>query len=112
MENYQIIRTIGVGSSGCVRLARPLNPSANARTVCIKEVPLESLDRQERRTAVREAKILRSLPEHPHVVRYLDAFVENGCLWIVLEHAENGDLDAYLRSRGGVLLPEAQIWKW
>ncbi|KAJ3167870.1 hypothetical protein HDU88_001817 [Geranomyces variabilis] len=113
MDHYKIIRTIGVGSSGCVRLAHARVPGGDASVrFCIKEVPLDNLSKDEQRSALREAKILKKLPPHPNVVGFVDAFVEAGSLHIVLEHGEGGDLDAYLKSRKNEPLPEQQIWRW
>ncbi|TPX60107.1 hypothetical protein PhCBS80983_g02013 [Powellomyces hirtus] len=115
MENYKILRTIGIGSSGCVRLAeckQPPNKKNEIQLVCVKEVSLGNMSKEERRSAVREAKVLKHLPPHPNIVGYRSALIENGSLYIVLEYAESGDLDAYLARRNGALVPEAQIWKW
>ncbi|KAJ3157202.1 Serine/threonine-protein kinase Nek5 [Geranomyces variabilis] len=113
MDHYKIIRTIGVGSSGCVRLAHARGPGGDASVCfCIKEVPLDNLSTDEKRSALREAKILKKLPPHPNIVGFVDAFVEAGSLNIVLEHGEGGDLDAYLKSRRNEPLPEQQIWQW
>ncbi|KAI8593314.1 kinase-like domain-containing protein [Geranomyces variabilis] len=113
MDHYKIIRTIGVGSSGCVRLAHACGPGGDASVCfCIKEVPLDNLSKDEQRSALREAKILKKLPPHPNIVGFVDAFVEAGSLHIVLEHGEGGDLDAYLKSRKNEPLPEQQIWQW
>ncbi|KAI8824965.1 kinase-like domain-containing protein [Fimicolochytrium jonesii] len=108
MESYKIVRTIGVGSSGCARLAY----NSQRERVCVKEVPLGGLTADECKTAIREVKILKSLPEHEYIVKYRDAFVQNGSLHLVLSYAERGDLDAYLKARQGKHLSESRIWRW
>lgn len=36
---------------------------------------------------------------HYYVIKYVESFVENKSVCIVMEHAEGGDLDKYLEKR-------------
>lgn len=60
-----------------------------------------------------EAKILSYL-NSKFVVRYLESFVLNNSLNIVMEYCDGGDLSIYLRDflKTGKFLPEEKIWKF
>jgi NIMA (never in mitosis gene a)-related kinase len=55
-------------------------------------------------------RILASV-DHPHVVAYLDSFVQSGILHIVMELCEDGDLHSMLHARAGTPLPEPDVWR-
>ncbi len=59
-----------------------------------------------------EAKILSSL-NSKFVVKYLESFVLNNNLNIVMEYCDGGDLGLYLKEyiKTGKFLPEEKIWK-
>jgi len=59
-----------------------------------------------------EAKILSSL-NSKYVVKYLESFVLNNNLNIVMEYCDGGDLSLYLKEniKTGKFLPEEKIWK-
>ena len=50
-----------------------------------KRIPLASLGEQEKRGALQEANLLRNL-KHPHIVQYIDSFIEDSSLVIIMEH--------------------------
>jgi serine/threonine protein kinase len=41
--------------------------------------------------ALKEAQILRKL-KHKNIIKYYTSFVENECLYIIMEYADGGDL--------------------
>jgi len=101
-------RRLGSGSFGSVYHVLRL---ADGLRYCIKEVTVDNLSRREQESALKEVRILASV-DHPHVVAYLDSFVEDGKLHIVMELCENGDIHSMLQARGGVLLPEVDVWRY
>ncbi|GAB9471952.1 Serine/threonine protein kinase [Globisporangium polare] len=50
------------------------------------------------------ANLLRRTGGHPHVVQYLDDFIEDSTLFFVMEFCADGDLYEYLRRRGKTTL--------
>ena len=62
---------------------------------------------------LKEVGLLRSL-EHQNVVRYLDSFLHDQELYIVLEWAGRGDLKGILADckRSGGFLDEASVWSY
>ena len=57
----------------------------------LKQIPLLGLDKEQLDEANREASIMASL-NVPYLVKYLESFVENNRLNIIMEYCENGDL--------------------
>jgi len=47
---------------------------------------------------VKEAQILKTI-NHPHVIKYFTSFMEDGCLHILMEYADGGDLYELLKSQ-------------
>lgn len=105
-SDFQVIRELGRGSFGVVRLVR----RKRDQTSCvIKEVCLTSLATEKNRNqAFSEAAIMKRL-DCPFIVQYLDAFMEGTSLFLVLQYCSGGDLRAYLRSAW--TLREVTIWR-
>lgn len=52
------------------------------------------------------------LTDHANIVSYKEQFIEGGTLFIIMELAEDGDLEKRMLKQKGVLLPEATIVGW
>ncbi|ETO04628.1 hypothetical protein RFI_32768 [Reticulomyxa filosa] len=48
-----------------------------------------------------EVELLKELPEHPNIVKYIDSKQEQGFLFIILEFVEEGSLQALMKNFGG-----------
>ncbi|XP_062272120.1 interferon-induced very large GTPase 1-like [Scomber scombrus] len=49
---------------------------------------------------------------HPNIVQYKESFEDKGCLYIVMDYCEGGDLSKKIKSQEGKLFPEQQILDW
>lgn len=117
MNEYKVIRKLGQGAFSRVFLVySKANPSTHR---CIKVIPLVSSTDYDR--ARRELDILRSLPKHSSIIYTYSAFMdeERANVFLVLEYAEHGDLNAYLKQRReqvdkgeATWIPEGQVWGW
>jgi serine/threonine protein kinase len=54
------------------------------------------IDPTEREKCLKEVQLLQSV-SHPHIIQYLDSFIANNELFIVVEWAEKGDLKAVIK---------------
>ncbi|KAI8616288.1 kinase-like domain-containing protein [Chytriomyces sp. MP71] len=87
---YQKVKQLGEGASGKVYLARPASSSMNQPPlVAIKQMNLKKQPRKE--LLVNEIRFMKEL-RHPNIVQYLDSFLVNYDLWLVLEYMEGGKL--------------------
>lgn len=92
---YTCLNLLGQGTYGtCYKvLEKPKS------TPCVmKVIPLSDLKTHDVQAAFSEAMLLSTI-KHPHVVGYLDAWVENSHLYIVMEYCRGGDLGLLLRGR-------------
>ena len=89
---WETVRQLGSGSHGrCYLMKRP-----DGTHIVHKRVPVSHMRAADQEVAEREVNILASF-NHPYIVRYDRAFVRQGQLCIVMEHATKGDLGAHLR---------------
>eukprot|EP00419_Tripos_fusus_P031089 CAMPEP_0172781450 /NCGR_PEP_ID=MMETSP1074-20121228/203434_1 /TAXON_ID=2916 /ORGANISM="Ceratium fusus, Strain PA161109" /LENGTH=793 /DNA_ID=CAMNT_0013618427 /DNA_START=26 /DNA_END=2403 /DNA_ORIENTATION=- len=105
--DLEFLGEIGRGSFSIVhKVQRRLD-----RRICAcKEVSLSNFRTdKERSQALSEAQLMRKL-SCPHIVGYLDAFIEQECLYIILQWCELGCLNSYLRRTVGAL-PESSLWR-
>ena len=63
--------------------------------------------------AVREATIMSTV-DHPNIVRFYTSFLENDSLYILMEHAQKGDLYKMLREQRSKkkYLSEKDLWDY
>ena len=60
---------------------------ASGRTVALKRIQIADIvDEKKRRKTLKEVKLLQNL-DHPHIIRYLDSFIDGNDLVIVVEWA-------------------------
>ncbi|WFD29037.1 non-specific serine/threonine protein kinase [Malassezia sp. CBS 17886] len=91
---------IGQGASGGVFTARSIG---SEQLVAIKQMVLEQQPKKD--LIVNEIEVMKQ-SRHPNVVNFLNAFLNQGELWVVMEYMEGGPLtDVVLNS----ILSEAQI---
>jgi serine/threonine protein kinase len=52
---------------------------------------------------LREIEVLKKMPPHPNIVRLIKAIELNKKLYLVLEFCQEGDLEKFLKKKGGRL---------
>lgn len=96
LAQYELEGKLGTGKFSTVWRARHV-PSG--KRVALKTVQIfEIVDPKQRADCIREVNMLQSL-ENSNIVRYLDSFIEDNELVIVLDWAEGGDLGKVLKDR-------------
>ncbi len=67
-----------------------------------------------RKECVNEAKLLQSIPDHAHLIKYVESFLHQNELFLVLEFAERGDFSQLLASARAMGRPlvEGDIWRF
>ena len=91
-HQYEVLGALGKGKFSTVYRAR-----CGAQTMALKKVQIfEMMDARSREKCLREIKLLQSL-NHANIVRYVDSYIDNNELIIVLEFAEGGDLKGCVR---------------
>ncbi|KAI3368338.1 hypothetical protein L3Q82_008045 [Scortum barcoo] len=67
-----------------------------------------SMSSKERQESRKEVAVLANM-SHPNIVQYKESFEEGGCLYIVMDYCEGGDLFRKINSQKGVLFFEEQF---
>lgn len=96
MKKYKKLKYLGKGSYGAALLVElRSNP---AQKFVIKEIVIGHLKQSEQQAAKNEAEVLHQMT-HSNITMYIESFVESSKLYIVMEHADGGDLGAAIQSR-------------
>ncbi|CAI2386963.1 unnamed protein product [Moneuplotes crassus] len=108
---YKVLKPIGQGKFSIVFKAEKLETGAKVALKCIKI--FDMTDVKQRKKCLKEVKLLQSL-DHPNIIQYLDSFIENNELYIVVEWAEKGDLKYIVKRalKEDSHLDENRIWEY
>jgi serine/threonine protein kinase len=108
--SYQVIKAIGKGKFAIVYRATSLS---DGTTVALKKINVDTIDEKARQKCLKEVKLLQSL-DHPNIIKYLDSFISDQDLIIVVEWAAAGDLKRQLTKaqEKNQLFDERIIWKY
>ena len=93
MESYEQGRELGRGAMGTVFLA---TRKSDRKGFAVKTSEFGTLSAAEQKASLREVHLLAQL-KHEHIIGYVDAFLEQGELYIVMEQAGGGSLEDELK---------------
>lgn len=107
MDKYAKVKEIGKGSFGTAFLC---DRKSDGKKCVIKEISMQKMAQKEVSRTLQESDLLGKM-KHPNIIELYESFVDNRSqrLAIVMEFANGGDLEAYLKSRHGRLLNEAEV---
>ena len=112
LSDFKKEKVIGKGSFGSVYLVRRLEDN---KIYALKTVILDKLNKKEQENSVNEVRILASI-QNPFVIGYKEAFWDdnNNTLNIVMEYADDGDLQTKIRKmrHEGGFFKESLIWEY
>ena len=91
--DYEIIKPIGKGKFAVVYRAKRIS---DGQPVALKRISVDTIDSKSREKCLKEVGLLQSL-DHPNIIRYLDSFITDNDLVIIVEWAAAGDLKRQLR---------------
>ena len=109
-SDFEIIKLLGNGSFGAVY---KVISKINKKIYAMKKVDLVKLKGNSKalKLALNESKYLTVL-SHPHIMKYYTSFIEGDYLYLIIENAENGDLENFILSnkKMGRFIPEDELW--
>jgi hypothetical protein len=88
LAQLQELQVLGHGAYGRAVKARW---AATGEVVVVKQVRIDLMEAKEREEAGREVAMMQLL-DHPNCIKYRTSFVQDGSLYIIMEHATRGDL--------------------
>ena len=86
MQKYRNLNKIGQGASGGVYTASEVGTN---RCVAIKQMNLEQQPKKE--LIINEILVMKD-SKHKNIVNFMDSFLRQGDLWVVMEYMEGGSL--------------------
>lgn len=92
MDKYIVEKSLGAGNYGEVSQVRS---KKSGSSFVVKRIDCSSKTAAQQREAENEVRTMSKL-NHPNIVQFVEAFVENKALWIIMEHADGGDLEKTL----------------
>jgi len=95
MENYEVIKALGQGTWGVVKLAKQ---KGTGRLVALKTIKSERPEEGINFTAVREIKLLREF-KHENVIELVDVFTTRDMAVCLVYEVADTDLDKILKNR-------------
>ena len=84
-RDWIVSRELGRGAFGRALLVKR---RSDGYVAVMKEISLEGMPLSERKASESEVKILKKLKKHPNIVAFMDSFMENKKLHIVMEWAK------------------------
>ncbi|KAI3644844.1 hypothetical protein MP228_011008 [Amoeboaphelidium protococcarum] len=103
--DYVFLKTLGKGTFGKVKLAEH---AVTRQKVAIKIMEKSNIKTQKQKISVdREVRLMKLL-NHPHIVGAIDVYETKTHLFIVMEHADGGELFDYIVKNNQVKELEAR----
>ncbi|XP_057495455.1 serine/threonine-protein kinase ATG1t [Actinidia eriantha] len=96
--DYTVTAKLGGGTMSTVWKAEH---RSSGQVVALKQVALSKLTRTLKNSLGCELNFLSTV-NHPNIVRLLEVFQAEGCIFLVLEFCAGGNLASYIRLHGGV----------
>jgi len=112
-EVYKKVKTLGEGSFGKAYLVECQSDKSKA---VIKQIDITQMSEEEKKETLDEAKIMENLT-HPNIIHFREVYkTKRGKLCIVMDYADGGDLQKYLKNTKKYLKEDlildwfTQIW--
>jgi len=105
MDKYSIKKVCGEGSFGKALLCERRK---DGRKCIIKEISIKKMSRKEAKQTEQEGTILARM-SHPNIVSFWETFMTPKAFYIVMEFADSGDLESFVKKRQGRVLAENQV---
>ena len=103
LEDFNILHTLGKGSSGVVKLAK--HKKKNCKVVFKIYQKYKLLESQLKKSLFKEIELLKSI-SHPNIIKLYDALEDEKQIYLVMEYISGGSLQQQMRVRNKKLSEE------
>ena len=110
-DNYFKIEKIGIGGGGnSVYIVKNLN---TGKKFALKKIIINNDCPEEMQGCLNEINIFKQL-NHPYLIKYEDSFLHKNKICIIMEYAEDKDLETKIKNykSKNLKIPENEIWKY
>ncbi len=110
-DNYFKIEKIGIGGGGnSVYIVKNLN---TGKKFALKKIIINNDCPEEMESCINEINIFKQL-NHPYLIKYEDSFLHKNKICIIMEYAEDKDLETKIKNykSKNLKIPENEIWKY
>lgn len=109
-KDYDVLKQIGRGAFGIVYKVRS---KIEKQIFALKTIDISKMDEKTLTNTLNEIRILCSV-DHPNVVGYKEAFIQDKKICVVMEYVGGGDLYDKINKckENGETIPEEIIWKY
>lgn len=110
LDDYEVGRMSGKGKFSTVYKAKRKSDNL---TVALKKIAVDVMDKKDVEACMQEVALLQNVTNHPNIINYLDSFLDDHYLVIVLEWAGAGDLKRQLdkAQQKSARFDEGLVWK-
>ena len=110
-DDFEILKKLGSGAFGKVFKVRS---KINNKVYAMKIINIKELKEENEKAyqlTVNETEFLKGL-SHSHVIKYYKCFTEGQFLYIIIEFAENGDMDCFIEAHKKFKkhIQEEELW--
>jgi NIMA (never in mitosis gene a)-related kinase len=98
MEQYDQLDILGYGAFGVIIKVKH---KETCEIRCMKKIDVNKLT-QNKEAVKREVEIIQRL-DHPNIIKYYEHFMDGKWFCIVMEYADDNDLEQYLKARKSLL---------
>eukprot|EP00347_Sterkiella_histriomuscorum_P020114 403339050 len=111
VRDYRILKPIGEGKFSVVFKAQKVSDGSPVALKILKIFDMN--DQKQREKCMKEVKLLEKL-QHDFIIRYIESFIEQNEMFIVVEWAEKGDLKYLVRQAAArqQFLEERRVWNY
>lgn len=107
MSDLELVAVLGEGAFGLVRLVRS---KRTGEVYALKQMQKARIVAMNQTRNVVNEKTLLSKLKHPFILRYVKAFKNRDCLYLLTEYCAGGDLFGTLLRAGGTLRTADARW--
>ncbi|XP_062522600.1 NUAK family SNF1-like kinase 1 isoform X2 [Corticium candelabrum] len=103
--HYRIVRTLGSGTYGKVKLAEDLN---TGKKVALKLIEKSSIKNEKEMQRVRREVAIQSALRHPHIVEIFEVMEDKQRIILAMEYVSGGELFDYIATKKTLSETEAR----
>ena len=109
LEDFEILQILGKGSYGFVAKIRSLK---NKKIYAMKQIDLSLLGSEKERQLCKQEILLLQQLDHPNINKYYKSFINNNCLYIIMEFMDNGDISGFISAHKKFkkAVREEEVW--